>query len=432
MKLYSTNMFGWLHSLPQKNIVEVARKINRNDPLSFQPASDMIGLNTSLGGKSTEGNIPIRKFGEIVRSSNYALYGDLSERVMSILAEEAPQVEVYSIDECFLDLHRLAVPDLATWCLHLRRKVRLWTGIPVSIGIGPNKTLAKLANKLAKASLRTGGVLDLVHNPHWVEPALKKAAINDVWGIGSRWAAMLKAEGILTAYDLSCAQDSWVRKRMGIVGLRTVHELRGMACYDLETQPAPKKTTCCSRSFGQAVTQKSEVKSAVISFAERTSEKVRRDSQVAAALQVFVTTDRFNKSAPQYSSAATVRFVTPTSDALHIVRAASGAFENIWRSGFAFRKAGVLLLDLSAKDEQPATLFDYASVAPDHLMQAVDAINQRFGRGSIALGMAPKSRSSAWAMRQEKLSARFTTRWADLATAHTRPSPQDPKPLKYP
>lgn len=365
----------------------------------------------------------VRDHGVEVRSSNYALYGDLSERVMSILGENAPRIEVYSIDECFLDLHRLAVPDLAAWCADLRRKVRLWTGIPVSIGIGPTKTLAKLANKLAKSSPRTGGVLDLVHHPQWRESALRKVAVGDVWGIGRRWSQMLEGQNIYTAHDLSRASDGWVRKRMGIVGLRTVHELRGIACHDLETQPDPKQTTCCSRSFGRVVSSKEDMQSAVTTFAVRAAGKVRAADQVAAALQVFVSTDRFNKTAPQYGSAATVRFAGPTSDTLQIVRAASHALERVWKPGYAYRKAGVLLLDLSSALDRPRTLFDPRPPQKDILMQAVDAINRRHGRGAIAVGQAPKSRQPAWAMRQDMLSARFTTRWSDLATARVKPGP---------
>ncbi|MDV7272110.1 Y-family DNA polymerase [Thioclava sp. A2] len=353
----------------------------------------------------------------VVRSSNYALYGDLSERVMSLLAEEAPRVEIYSIDECFLDLHKLAVPDLAVWCAELRRKVRLWTGIPVSVGIGPTKTLAKLANKLAKSSPRAGGVLDLVHHPDWIEPALRKTKVGDVWGIGRRWSAMLEERGIKTALDLSRAQDGWVRQRMGIVGLRTVHELRGIACHDLETQPPPKQTTCCSRSFGKAVAQREEVHSAVLSFAERVAEKTRAANQVAGALQVFLSTDRFNTSAPQYSSAATLRFLVPTADSRDILKAASNAFGKIWKPGFAYRKAGVILLDLSTPDAWRGELFDQRPQQSDDLMQAVDVINQRHGRGAIAFGLAPKSRPAHWAMKQDMLSPHYTTCWSELAVA---------------
>ena len=187
-----------------------------------------------------------------VLSSNYALYGDLSERVMSLFAAAAPGIEIYSIDECFLDLDRLAVPDLGSWLRDLRSKVHRWTGIPVSIGAGPTKTLAKLANRLAKSSPRTGGVLDLANNPAWIEPALSCTAAGDIWGIGPRRAKMLGEAGIGTALNLRATSDGWVRKRMGIVGLRTVHELRGIACHALETQPPAKQSTCVSRTFAQA------------------------------------------------------------------------------------------------------------------------------------------------------------------------------------
>ena len=221
-----------------------------------------------------------------VLSSNYALYGDLSERVMSILTAAAPRIEVYSIDESFLDLDRLAVPDLTQWCRDLRTRVRRWTGIPVSIGIGPTKTLAKIANRIAKRAPRTGGVLDLSGNPAWVGPALTRTAAGDVWGIGSRWSKMLAGRGIGTALDLRDAPDGWVRQRMGVTGLRTVHELRGIACHELETQPAAKQTTCCSRSFSRAIADRGQVRDAIVSFAERTAEKIRRSDQVCGNLQV--------------------------------------------------------------------------------------------------------------------------------------------------
>ena len=392
--------------------------LSNNDGCVIARSQEAKALGVPMGAPLFKIRPLIQAHEIVVRSSNYALYGDLSERVMSLLAEAAPHAEVYSIDECFLDLHRLAVPDLAGWCTELRRKVRLWTGIPVSIGIGPTKTLAKLANKLAKSSPRAGGVLDLVHHPAWIEPALQKTPVGDVWGIGRRWSSMLQDRGVKTAFDLSRAQDGWVRQRMGIVGLRTVHELRGIACHDLETQPAPKQTTCCSRSFGRAIAQREDVAEAVLAFAERTAEKIRASQQVAGALQVFLSTDRFDKHSPQYSAAATSRFLVPTSDARDVVKAAQQAFAKIWRDGFAYRKAGVLLLDLAASDAQHGSLFEAPQGHNDALMLAVDAINQRHGRGAIGFGLAPKSKEARWEMKQNMLSPHYTTRWSELAIAH--------------
>ena len=247
--------------------------LSNNDGCIVARSQEAKALGIAMGVPLFQAKRLVERHDVTVLSSNYALYGDLSERVMSILAAEAPRIEVYSIDESFLDLDRLAVPDLTRWCRDLRSRVRRWTGIPVSIGIGPTKTLAKIANRIAKSAPRTGGVLDLSGNPAWVGPALSRTAAGDVWGIGGRWSGMLAGRGIGTALDLRDAPDGWVRQRMGVTGLRTVHELRGIACHELETQPAAKQTTCCSRSFSRAITDRGQVRDAIVSFAERTAEK---------------------------------------------------------------------------------------------------------------------------------------------------------------
>lgn len=358
----------------------------------------------------------VKRHGVAVLSSNYALYGDLSERVMTVLAEAAPRIEVYSIDECFLDLERLAVPSLEGWCRDLRDRVRQWTGIPVSIGVGPTKTLAKIANKVAKASPDAGGVFDLATNPGDVNAVLAKTPTGDVWGIGRQWSAMLAAYGVNTALELRDAPDTWIRQRMGVVGLRTAFELRGISCHDLETQPQPKQTTACTRTFRQSISDKGQVRGAVAAFAERAAEKVRNGDQVACALQVFMVTDEFAKNRPQRSASGSITFPTPTSDSRVIVAAALRVFERTWQPGFDYRKAGVMLLDLSAAGSAMPTLFD-ALPAPgtDRLMTAVDRINARFGRGAVGLGLIP--RGNRWRMNQQRLSPRFTTEWSEIPRA---------------
>lgn len=389
--------------------------LSNNDGCVVARSQEAKALGIGMGVPFFQVRGIVERHGVAVMSSNYALYGDLSERVMSVLAEAAPRIEVYSIDECFLDLERLAVPSLAGWCRDLRDRVRQWTGIPVSIGIGPTKTLAKIANKIAKTAPEASGVFDL-SCPGEVETVLAKTPTGDVWGIGRRWAAMLAAHGIDTALDLRNAPDAWIRQHMGVVGLRTVFELRGTSCHDLETQPAPKQTTCCTRTFRRAISDKGQVRDAVAAFAGRVAEKIRNGDRVAGAVQVFITTDRFATDRPRRSASASSTFMTPTSDSRAIVGAALRIFERIWREGFAYRKAGVLLLDLSAAKDAMPSLFD-APPAPgaDRLMAAVDRINGRFGRGAVGLGLAPKSEQ--WRMRQARLSPRFTTRWKEIPKA---------------
>ena len=385
--------------------------LSNNDGCVVARSQEAKALGIAMGVPLFKVRDIVNEHDVVVRSSNYALYGDLSERVMSILAASAPQHEVYSIDECFLDLDRMPVRDMTAWCRALRRRTKQWTGIPVSIGIGATKTLSKIANKLAKTSPKADGVVDLAGHPEWVELALNKTPVGDVWGIGRRWSAMLNERGITTALELRNAQDGWIRQRMGVVGLRTVHELCGIPCHELETQPSPRKTTCCSRTFGRAITDKDQVRNAIVSFAERAAEKIRHSAQVCGSMQVFITTDPFDTSAPQHSASASTTFMAPSADSRIVVGAATGILERIWRDGFSWRKAGVLLLDLSsAADIQPTLFTD--QIADNGLMKAVDRINDRFGRGTVGLGLSAKD--AEWRMRQEQLSPHYTTRWQDI------------------
>lgn len=385
--------------------------LSNNDGCVIARSNEAKALGIAMGAPMFKIRKLVEDHDVAVFSSNYALYGDISERVMHFLGANAPGHEIYSIDECFLDLDRLAVPDLTKWCQHLRSQTLQWTGIPVSIGIGPTKTLAKLANRLAKKSAKAGGVLDLVHHPTWVDAALRKTAIGDVWGIGRRWSVMLEERGIFTAHDFANAPDGWIRKRMGIVGLRSAHELRGIVCNDLEDHQPPRQTTCCSRTFGTAIHDKAQVHDAIMSFVERASEKVRHAGQVAGAVQLFIRTDPFAQDEPQKSVSGSTTFQRPTCNTRDIGVAVRRIFDRIWCDGYGWRKAGVLLLDLAEPGDAPASLFDIME-APDNLMSAIDKINARYGRGTARLGMA--HRDAQWHMRRENLSPRFTTRWSEL------------------
>ncbi|KPF91900.1 DNA repair nucleotidyltransferase [Novosphingobium sp. AAP83] len=387
--------------------------LSNNDGCVIARSQEAKSIGIAMGAPLFKIRNLVEEHGVEVCSSNYALYGDISERVMTTLGSNAPNHEVYSIDECFLDVDNLAVPNLTEWCKNLRHSTYQWTGIPVSIGVGPTKTLAKLANRLAKKSIKAAGVIDLSNHPAWIEPALRKTPIGDVWGVGRRWSQMLEERGIMTAHDFAHGEDGWIRKKMGVVGLRTVHELRGYVCHALEDQPQPKQTTCCTRSFGETVTEKAQVHDALMSFAERAAEKVRAADQVAGVVQVFIRTDPFNLSAAQKSLSGSVTFDHPTSDTRAITGAVTSILDRIWRDGFAWKKAGVMMLDLTATGAAPPSLFDAVAPKNDGLMNAMDALNQRYGRGSIRLGLAGKDQE--WRMRRENLSPSYTTKWADLA-----------------
>ncbi|CDK99141.1 DNA polymerase V, subunit C [Magnetospirillum gryphiswaldense MSR-1 v2] len=307
--------------------------LSNNDGCAVARSAEAKAIGVPMGEPAFKLRHLVERHGLIMQSSNYALYGDMSERVMSVLATFAPGAEVYSIDECFLDLDGLSVPDLTQWCQHVRATVKRWTGIPVSVGIGGTKTLAKLANRLAKKSPKANGVLDLVSHPAWVEVALKRTPVGEVWGIGRQYAGHCGVHGILSAHDLTQAEDGWIRKTMGTVGLRTVMELRGVAVHTLDTEPADKQTTCCSRSFAEAVTHYDHVHDAVLTFASRAAEKIRADGLVAGALQVFAQTDRFRRDQPQFSLNAMVRLSPATDSTPRLIAAAISGLHSAWRDG---------------------------------------------------------------------------------------------------
>ena len=347
----------------------------------------------------------------VVRSSNYALYGDMSARVMTVLADHAPAIEVYSIDESFVDLTGL--DDADGFARRLRRMVRQWTGIPVSIGIAPTKTLAKLANRMAKTAPRTQGVLDLEQQPHWRERALRQTDLEDVWGIGRRLAARLRAGGLGNAHDLTQADDGWIRAQLGVVGWRTAQELRGQAIYDMTTQPDDRQSCCCSRSFGQAIDDYDQVRQAVAAFAARAAAKIRRDGLVAGLVQVFIMTNRFRSDQPQYGNAQTVTLAPPSNLSPALIAAAIAALDRLWRDGFAYGKAGVVLLNLMRPDCVTRDLFTPPPpLKPTRLMEAVDAANRRFGRNSITFGQTQSP--ARWHSRQTMQSPSYTTKWQDI------------------
>jgi DNA polymerase V len=385
--------------------------LSNNDGCVIARSNEAKALGIAMG----EPMFKVRKLAEthgvIVRSTNFALYGDMSARVMAVLALFSPAIEIYSVDECFVDV--TALPDTDSFCRTLRQTVRQWTGIPVSVGVGPTKTLAKLSNHLAKKSKKAEGVVDLTAHPDWIEGALRKTSVGDVWGIGRRSAAKLAGYDILTAWDLTQAKDAWIRKQLGAVGLLTALELRGMPVHTLDTQPVDRQTCCCSRTFGHSTDSFDDVRDAIAVFAARVAEKIRGTDLVAGAVQVYVTTDRFRKDQPQYSNAITVPLDHPTALTQPIAAAAIHGLKRIWYNGFSYRKAGVTLLDLVRPEAVPKDLFTPPTPTEQiKLMQAVDHSNARFGRNTITFGLS--RRQAPWRPTQNQMSPSYTTRWSDV------------------
>lgn len=349
-----------------------------------------------------------------IRSSNYALYADMSQRVMAALQEFTPEVEVYSIDEAFVGLDG-RLRDLGELGREIRGKVGRWTGVPVSIGIAKTKTLAKLTNRLAKHSEKCGGVLDLACSPY-LDEALARTPVEKVWGVGPAHARRLKANGITDALKLREVDTRWARKVMTLAGARVVLELRGVSCLPLEVAPPPRKSVACTRSFGAATESLAELKEAVASYVTRAAEKLRRARMAASVVTVFVQTDRYAPG-PQYFNAGTHELAYPTDATQELQRYALDALARIFRDGYSYRKAGVLLHGLSPAGQLSLRLFDEERWERFRdVMTAVDAINRRWGEGTVRFAAAQPGKRARWHTKTECRSPRYTTRLEEVLT----------------
>jgi DNA polymerase V len=345
-----------------------------------------------------------------VYSSNYPLYGDLSQRVMTVLGRIEPEVEVYSIDEAFVRLPAARPEWLREHGRQLRNTVGKQVGIPISIGFGPTKTLAKLANRIAKKQPEHGGVY--VFPDEEREAVLATVEAGDVWGIGRRQAQKLSLIGIRTARDLMRASDTWLRKHLTVTGLRTATELRGISCLDLDEAPAPKKSITSSRSFGQPVTEFRELREALASYVSIAAAKLRAERRKAGCIQVYLTTNRFQENAPQYANSMAVTLPGPTASTLELIRSAAGVLEKLFRPGYTYQKLGVMLLDLTADSRLQHDLFRPPIRERPELMDALDRINSRWGRDTLHSAAAGFSRP--WRNKQARRSPSYTTSWEEL------------------
>lgn len=343
------------------------------------------------------------------RSSNYALYGDMSRRIYETLLDCVPVVEPYSIDEMFMDLASLP-GDHATLCADIKTKVRRIAKIPCCVGIGPTKTIAKLANKVAKQDRNGPGVVDFSR-----EDARRAAypgiALGDVWGMGRASVARLKTQGVETAADFIALPHDQVRKLLTVTGAKTHAELKGHICFPFSEGPATKKSLAVTRSFGKAVTSWEVMRQAVAAYTLRAAEKMRRHGLIASAMQVFMLTNRFNND-PRYANQATFA-IEPTADSFALIGSATRAAERMWRDGYRYAKAGVVFIDLKKPADLPTQLLP--SRNPDHsarLMAMLDSVNRRYGRNTLqplSAGLQP-----AWGMRRANLSPGYTTRVEEL------------------
>jgi DNA polymerase V len=385
--------------------------LSNNDGCVIARSNEAKALGIEMGAPWHLSKDRFRKAGVVVRSSNYTLYGDMSGRVMRVLADFTPNLEIYSIDEAFLGLNGFEL-RLEAHARELRQTVLQWTGIPVSVGIAPTKTLAKVANRLAKKDPTSGGVRWLLDEASQRE-ALAKLELTDLWGIARRLAERLHAIGITTPLELRDADHRLIRERFSVVLERMVMELQGVACIGLEEVTPDRKSLVASRSFGQAVETRAGLEEAVSIYTARAAEKMRRQNLATASLAVWVETNSFKPNERQYNASKAVRLPVATADTGKLVAAATAALRIIFKPGYRYKKAGVTFLDLVPAGQVQGALFDRPDDARSvKRMRAIDALNTRYGRGTISFGTAGERQ--AWALRREFMSPRYTTVWDEL------------------
>lgn len=385
--------------------------LSNNDGCVIARSNETKALGIKMGDPHFKLKDLIVKHHIHVFSSNYALYGDLSHRVMTILQQQEPEVEVYSIDEAFISLPYTPGKLHTEYARYMKQKVKQYVGIPVAIGIGPTKTLAKVANRLAKKNTENGGVLDITDHGQ-IDAILAKYDVEDVWGIGRQSANRLRMCGISTARDLRDADDIWLRKKMTVTGLRTAMELRGISCMPLETVQPDKKSIISSKSFGRPVTTLSDMKEAVATYLSTAAEKLRKQGSLTGAIQVFISTNPFNLNQPQYAQSMMAILPQASAYTPTLLKATIHCLERIFKPEFQYKKAGVILMDIVPDHHQQQNLFVLANTESPELMQAVDQINQKWGRHTVQLGTAGIDKS--WQMVQSYKSPAYTTNWPEL------------------
>ena len=406
--------------------------LSSNDGCAIARSNEAKALGVAMGAPWFKVQHLQESAGLVALSANFTLYGDISQRMMTIASGLGPKQEIYSIDESFVELRGVR-GNLIQRAHTMRERILQWIGVPTCIGIGATKTLAKLANHIAKTAERKPGLypMELAQvcnleslSASELKDVFQRTDVSEVWGVGRRLNAQLKASGIESVWDLRESSTSALRARFGVVMERTIRELQGHACIDLEDVPAHKKEIACTRSFGQAVVSLEPLVQAVSEFASRAAEKLRRQHSQASQVLVFIRTSPF-RSGPQYSQSVTLPLLRPSADTSTLVQTAVLGLRLIYQGGFSFAKAGVMLMDLSDEgvEQGELSLEDerLEQAKPAHcaqLMQTLDRLNQRYGRGTLSVASSGiTTQHKIWSMRQERLTPRYTTAWADMPIA---------------
>ncbi|HMH33720.1 MAG TPA: Y-family DNA polymerase [Puia sp.] len=382
--------------------------LSNNDGCVISRSEEAKALNIRMGTPAFMAEEFFQKNNVQVYSSNYTLYGDLSDRVMKTLAEFVPRLEVYSIDEAFLDMHDLRYMDLLDLAIRIRSAVKKNTGIPVTVGIAPTKTLAKMANKFAKKK-RTDVGCFWAANDQLLNEMLEFTEVGDIWGIGPQYAQFLKKHGFKTAFQLRQAPEEWVRVKMSVVGQRLLNELRGTPAIAWAFETPAKKNICTARGFGQLLGTKHEVGEALASYAGIVAEKLRAQQSCTKAIEIFVETNPFRREDPQYKRSIKMALTVASNNTSHLIKQAMKALAIIYKTGYLYHKCGITAMDLVPEDQVQFGIYDDTQTAREKIMGAtIDKLNQSLGKDMVRC--ARQGYSKKWHLRQLKRSHCYTTR----------------------
>ena len=376
----------------QKKAVVV---LSNNDGCVISRSREAKDLGIKMGEPYFKVKELVKKNKVEVYSSNYALYGDISRRVMKVLKTFSPKVEIYSIDEAFIDLSFIDEKGVEDYGREIRSRILKWTGIPTSVGIASTKTLSKVANHIAKKE--KAGVIYLNTN---IDEKLKKFPIEDVWGVGKQLSKFYHKNNISNAYDLKNVSNTWVKKGTNVLGAKTAMELRGIPCIDLQIDQEKRKNCCVSRSFGRKVKDLNELEESVITHCLNAAEKIRADDQIAKTITVFIRTSPFDKNRRYYSNSKTIDLAIPTSNSIELIKNAVKALTDIYKYGYAYQKAGIILSGLKDANQNDQNLLTpLLENKSKKLMKAIDYTNTKYGRYAISIAQAGLSKG--WKMRRE-------------------------------
>lgn len=397
--------------------------LSNNDGCVVARSAEVKALGIPMGVPWFKLRDEAKRHGIVAFSSNYALYAELSNRVVEVLSQFSPNIEVYSIDESFLELSGFGRLGYQAYGAEIRQRVADWLGLAVCVGIGPSKTLAKLANHAAKKNLAGAeGVCDFTTmSPATLDSLFSRIEVGEVWGVGRKIEAYLEAMGIRTVLQLRDADAELMRTKFSVVVERTVRELRGVSCLDLQEVVPEKQQIMSSRSFGQLVYDLAELEEAVASYVAKAAEKLRNQDALAGAVQVYIRTNLFKPEAPQFQRTVTVPLPEASSDTRVLTRWALRVLRRIYRPGFGYHKAGITLMNIVPATNQQFSLFASGGAVDarsQQLMGVLDGINEKYGRGTMRL--AAEGVEKVWQMRRGNLSPRYTTEWDSLAVVQAQ------------